>query len=430
MLDFLTYLAGLLVAGAWIRFRPVRSLGRVLLLWLGGVLAARVLPGMGSALIDRDPRALSVLLVLLEGFGGVALLVALWTVAHADRPARRLRWKQVAFVVSLVLAGAAPKAWFLFVPPALPLMLSFRWRDRLGAGGLLLANGVALITFLTGTLHFSSDPEDFRRSMEGLIHFSSHLSILTGLYALMSLPMTGSRVHLSIRRIGRRLIGSHLLAALIPFVLGALFLLLSGALYLSTYRCLVTARLMKEEAEAVRARMAASVAAGVSVPERPFGSSSPAQAVVWQGADGVVHAWGDTLAIPPDSLLANRQPSSDVPLLWDGRRLWLRARLDSVAAGPDAPARIEALAQVDSMWMARLSRSVGQPVQVRPRLFVASTGVGVSIGSDDEIERAIREADGGAPRPGERGIPDPSGKGDVPDPREGGTVPLLSLIHI
>jgi len=54
---------------------------------------------------------------------------------------------------------------------------------------------------------------------------------------------------------------------------------------------------------------------------------------------------------------------------------------------PDSrPVRLEALAQVDSTWMAQLSRSVGRPVQIHPRVVVSSRGTGVSFGRATDME--------------------------------------------
>lgn len=393
----LLYFACLAVAVLSLRFLPVRSLGRACTAWVAGVLLMRGLRVAASLLLGPHEGILSYLPHLIEWFGALLSFQAIWFLVHDDRRrGRRLLWVRILFGASLLLPAVAPSATGISVLLAIPLLASFRWRYRLGAGQLVIAIVVAMLTFLLGLITYEPGPIESLRRAAGMAQFSGVVRLLVAAYAFMSLFLTGSRIHLSIRRISRRLVSSHILAAIFPFALGVTFVLLSGALSLSTFRSVLAARLLRSQSESVGETLASLMAAGQPLPARPFGRDGSRQAVVWLDPGGAAHALGDPLAVPADSLLRRETPAEEAPLLWDGSGLWLRARYDrsdpstGVAGGvPAGPTRVEALAQIDSLWLARISRTVGESVRLFPGLIVTTRRGGLQIGSEeDRLEEA------------------------------------------
>jgi HAMP domain-containing protein len=395
----LAYILGPLAAAAWIRILPPRKFGPVVLLWVAGIVMARVLPGVAPAIGDRLGTAglLSVLAVLGAWLGGVFLLRALWYLATVDRPrGRAYPYMITGVALAYLLPVLAPTAASAFLPLAVPMLWSFRWRKRLGAGALALASVVALASFFLGLLKFSAGQESPGGASSGFGAFVSQASLAASIYALVALPATATRIHLSIRRIGQRLVGSHLLAAVIPFVLGVAFLLGAGGLFLATYRGSLAARMLVQQSERARERLSAGLAGDLGGPVEPFGEGPRRQFVLVREGNRPARTLGDLgstgLAFSPDSLLGRNESSTDSPFLWDGRTLFLRARWDgtqSDAHGGRTPVRAEALAEIDSLWMARLSSIVGVPVRISPGVHVSRDSRGVTIGTDDRESRAV-----------------------------------------
>ncbi len=395
----LAYILGPLAAAAWIRMLPPRKFGPVVLLWVAGIVLTRVLPGIAPAIGDRwgTPGLLPVVAGLAGWLGGVFLLRALWYLATVDRPRGRthpyrLAGAALAFVLPILAPAAAPA----FLPLAVPMLWSFRWRRKLGAGALTLASVVALASFFLGLLKFRTGLESPGGASDGYGAFSSQVSLAASMYALVAFLGTATRIHLSIRRIGPRLVGSHLLAALIPFVLGVAFLLGAGGFFLATYRGSLAARMLIQQSERAREQLSAGFAGDPGERFEPFGEGPRRQfALVREGSNPtrVLGDLGSTgLAFSPDSLLGQDESSTDSPLLWDGRTLFLRARWDgtwSDAHGGRTPVRAEALAEVDSLWMAQLSSILGVPVRISPGVSVGRSSRGVTIGLGDRESRAI-----------------------------------------
>jgi HAMP domain-containing protein len=200
----------------------------------------------------------------------------------------------------------------------------------------------------------------------------------------------------------------------------------SGALFLSTYRSLIGGRLLRESSDAVQRLLAERLAADEPPPARPFGAEAGRQAVLWRTITGETRFAGDLPAAPIDSVLAIRESSADTPLLWDGESLWLRARVDRdrpatrathrIRGGAVDPiVRIEALAEVDSLWLARVSRVAGDAVGLHPGVSVTTRGPNLHLDLGDTPSSEGDEAevvnDSASVRPALRSIGPPKRSG-------------------
>lgn len=393
----LTYILGPLVAAAWIRVLPPRKLGRVVLLWTVGILLARAIPGIAPAIwTSRDATShLSMAVGLAAWVGTVLLLRALWFLVTFDRPrGRGYPYMRGGLALALTLPVLAPAAAPAFAFLAVPMLWSFRWRRGLGAAPLVLAGTLALISFLLGIAPFSAGRGSPWGAPGGFGTFVAQVELLASMYAVVAFPAATMRIHLSIRRIGRRLIGSHVLAALIPFVLGVAFLLVAGGFFLATYRGSLAVRMLAQQSERARERLSADFAGRTGPPPEPFGEGARRQFVLIREGDGPTMVLGDlsaALGFSPDSLLGQDESSTRVPFLWNGRSLFLRARQDGIRAdthGLSIPVRIEALAEVDSLWMAQVSSVLGVPIRVSPVISVSRHSGGITIGSGDAESEA------------------------------------------
>jgi HAMP domain-containing protein len=358
--------------------------------------------------------------------------------ATVDRPRGRAHpFLMAGLVLAFSLPVFAPKSAQAFLFLAAPMLWSFRWRKGLGAGALATASVVALASFLLGMVQVGSGQGSPGGAWAGHSAFAGQASLAAAIYALIALPAAATRIHLSIRRVGRRLIGSHLLAALIPFVLGVAFILVAGGFFLATYRSSLAVRMLTQQSERARDRLAADFAGNSGGRVEPFGDGPRRQFVLIREGDGPARLVGSPdaralastpgLAISPDSLLAQSESSAKTPFLWDGRALFLRARWDGTRAGAQGrstPVRVEALAEVDSLWMVQVSSIVGRPMRVSPAMSVVRRGSGITIttggaeSSEVDPEKGAdslgsRSADGeaGSQRGAERSIGPKNGPG-------------------
>ncbi len=374
-------LIGMAVLALWLWRQPRLPFWALWVVWLAGLLLMRLAPGpiLGWLLHDRsidEAPGLAGAFRLICLLGTFLVLRALIGFARWDR--RWTRWgfvRAIAFGLAVLLEGFEPRLSGLWAALALPFVWSFRWRFQLGAGRLTLAWFTALVSLVLSQVGFGGAAFTRTTSAVAAHDLVGHLVLI---YSLVALPLTASRAHLSIRRIGPRLVGSHLLAGVVPFILTTVFLLLSGALFLSTYRGSIAARTLTGISEAGRSRLARALATGENLPPSPFGDDLPGQLVLFREDAGPARTLAGAAPFNPDSLLACDEPSSKTPLLWDNRTLFLRARCDTVVAGRNV--RVEALAPVDSATMAKLCRMIGSPVRAKPHLRVVHTSAGISIG--------------------------------------------------
>jgi hypothetical protein len=130
-----------------------------------------------------------------------------------------------AGLVGSALSPLNPQLWSVL---GVPFLWSFRWRQGLPARWLIVATLSAFVSMFLSVLTIGRNPGEWIELYPGPSSLVMPASVLLFLYSVAAMPVAASRIHLSIRRIGQRLIGSHLLAGLIPFTLAALFLLVSG----------------------------------------------------------------------------------------------------------------------------------------------------------------------------------------------------------
>ncbi len=377
-MGYVLYLIALAFVALWVTLRPGTGIRRLLTWWGLGIVLMRVIPeAWGIAL---PSRALGFLPHLSGWIGAIVLLRALWGLLSWGRPdTRRTRLWRALFVAGMILGGLPPVGGLILL--GIPWFLSVRWRRDLGGVGLLLASLIGLLSLLLCGVSFGSIVA-FRQEA-----LSPGLSRLWGIgigfgivYGAVMMVASAARVHLSIRRIGRRLFVSHLMAGLVPVVLVAIFLLLSSALFLSTYRGLISQRYLGSISREARWELARGVDSPPEETPRPFGARAEGQIILARVDQGETRVVRGEPRFPADSLLAFDAPSRDFPLLWDGTNLYLRARIDTTIAGTTI--RREALAPVDSLGMVVVSRLVGIPVRVNPGVHVARERGGVQIGPE------------------------------------------------
>lgn len=385
MIDSLAYFLCLGVIAAWTFLRPRMRLGSLFALWGIGIVMTRVLPGwttLPSILgLDPDgPGALEAWFEVWLAAGAVLHIRAMIGLTANGRPSRRrTQIPAVLFALGLVLYGTPIRqAGFLI---ALPWLWSFRWREALSAGALVLAGvgAMASLVFEFAQLEGFVLREVRFPVLEGLYRFSNTGGIF---YSLVAIFATLSRVHLSIRRIRFRLLGSHLLAGLVPFVLAVLFLLLSGALYLSTYRGSIGARSIMRASREAEERLRSAIGTAERDQTEPFGHGVRGVILILREGDSEVLVRGGPLSFAPAPLLESKVTSRSTPLLWDGTSLFLRARVDTLLAG--VPVSAEALAPIDSLWMIEVSDLVGTPVRILPTMRVRAERSGILIGPEPE----------------------------------------------
>lgn len=370
----------LIAAFLWRRRITLRA---SFLFWGAGVLLQRVvpmfIPGSRNLNLQAPPSFPPIAVEIVVWLGTICLGIGLASLVTYERPRRRREIVWAALLgIFLIVGGLSHSTIPGLAFIAIPAIWSFRWRARLGALQLLLANLGALLSLLLLTIsfNFGLDPDSAR--LAGLARFGLEVQVLGILYSLFSIPAAASRAHLSIRSIGRRLVGSHLLAATIPFVLAAIFLMLSGTLYLANYRGVLGSRYLANISEEARSRMVEVLGRVAEVDRLPFGGEAAGQILLIREGDEPVNRRGAEPRFDPSLLLAEDRSSRRAPLLWDGGTLFVRARLDTVRDG--RPLRIEALAPVDSVRMSTISSIAGVPIRIHPSVSVTRSGGGVQLG--------------------------------------------------
>jgi serine phosphatase RsbU (regulator of sigma subunit) len=350
-----------LVASALTLFWAVRDrhagLGRLLLYWILGLLLVRLgalaALGVGSLLGWEAATPPQVATALLLWIGGILVLRALLGFTMWERRWRR-REKFAAILLFCAWWVAGWTDWN-FVPIAflaLPWLLSLRWRLPLGAGRLLLASLVFLVSVILILVKVTpSDAPPPPLQLRRWLLLANGLALL---YAVLAFPAAALRIHLSVRRIRNRLFLSHALAGFVPPVLVAAFLLVATAFFVSTYRGLVASRMLQRMAEERRSELQAAL-------ERGAQRSWPGDLILLVREGESVRAAAGPAEFPLEDYPWEMRPE-DVPLLWDGRRLWLRLRV----AEPEA----EGLFLLDSLDVQALSAVLGEPVYLLPTVGV------------------------------------------------------------
>jgi serine phosphatase RsbU (regulator of sigma subunit) len=405
MIGPLVYLACLAIVALWLRARPRLGLPATLGLWWVGLLLARLAPGLLPGILPGSGQLSGTgptLTLVLGAVGGIAFLRALLNLLLWERPRSRKRWILGSlFSVALVMGAFGWVQPWLLVLIASSFLGWVRWRKVLGAGGLALATITGAISIVLCIVSWGSTSGPEGSLAAGLLRFRDVASRAALIYCLIAIVPISTRIHLSIRSIGRRLVVSHLLAGLVPGALAVTFILTTGGLYLSTYRGELGANLLAETSRGARGRLARYL----TLPERdrpfPYGDETYRQSVLTRIDGGPAVVTGAALAFSPDSLLLTDVRSQDVPLLLDGGVLFLRARIDTVFDGRSV--RAEALAPIDSLRMVRISRVLGIPVRLSPSMEVSRKGSSVSIGMTDSTTTTSGSI--GPPRPEGRRLP-------------------------
>jgi HAMP domain-containing protein len=384
---FLVQVLGLALVAVWLRLRPRPRLGTLFLLWWAGLLLFRQSPGLLSAVagerLNHSP-AFGSLVAGLAWAGAFLNLRALLGFVLWQRPiTRRVRLGLALLGAALLLGGAAPAGLPFTALIGLPVLFSYRWVSGMGAGRMALVTASGLLSVALSLLSVTTRL-DVAPGVGGRLGvMPAQMMLLTPLYALLSLPATAGRIHLSIRRIWVRLVGSHLLAGLVPLGLVVLFLLFSGSFFLANYRGSLGARLLTEASAAASRELSRSLVVTGKIPAEPFGAQFGGQIVLARLGGSPTEVVGERPGFSPDTLLLQEIRSAEAPLLWDRQRLFLRARFDTLYNG--AILRLEALAPLDSLHLVRISRLVGVPVRVSPHIaFQEAGGGGVVISREDE----------------------------------------------
>jgi len=383
---FLLHLLGLGVVAFWVWARPRYHRRTLFLLWWCGLILYRQMPGLLRLLsgVPRDAGPAGLPTALLVWIGSILALRALLGFLLWEPPRRRREWVWlILFAAGAVLSGVTREGVAAAAFLGVPLLFSFRWVTGLHAGQLALVALSGMFT-LAASLITVPQPTPASTGLAGSLRaLPGVATVLIPIYGLLSLPASTGRIHLSIRRIWVRLVGSHLLAGLIPLGLVVLFLFLSGAFFLSEYRGALGVRLLAgASADATREITRSLVETG-KIPAEPFGPQVGGQIVLARLEARPIEVIGEPPPFSADTLLACDVSAARAPLLWDRHAVYLRARLDTLYQ--DRPLRIEALAPVDSLRMVRVSRLVGAPVRVHPETQVARTEQGgVTISFRDE----------------------------------------------
>lgn len=388
---FLYYVVLVLVL-LWVRTNRGASVGSLFALWWTGIVLSRLTPvlveNLASSWTGSSEATLRAGLVTAAAVGNILIIRAVLGLASSGRTWRRRTYVALALLlVALLLAPAgAGSGVVLTTTLGIGYLVSVPWRSGRGASFLAFAAFTGLVSFLfmivTVDVETASGPLPSSAFTQSLFTAAGPLAAL---YGIVTAFRSVSRIHLSIRRVSRRLVASHLMSGFVPVLLVALFLFLAGGLYLSTYRGQIASRYLSSASEQARERMSASLAKSGEIAPNVFGVASAQQTVLIQEEGLPVTVLGDEPSFPPEALLASADSSADVPLVWDRQQLYVRARLDTLREG--SRVRYEVLAPLDSLDLARVSRVVGVPVQVAPRMVVRSSGNGVQISSeDDEVE--------------------------------------------
>ncbi len=367
--DLLTYLLSLLLLWVWLRRRPVRTLRAAFGLWWAGTLLyslpalARFVITASRAHLDAVSAPLpAALMVVVQWVGSLLLLRAALTLILWERGRPRVRGLLVASVILAVLLGFVIGALAGLL--CLPWVFSFRWRKQLSTGRLGWVSLTFLATlFLLAHRGVPGAQPALPAGLQGLWNAARLSPGLAWFYALLGLPIALLQIPFSYRRIRGRLALSHLLTAVVPASMAVVILLAVTTIASHVQRGRAIERLFVRETlrtEGEVRGLLPLLEAGASSIDR---TSAERLALVLRGPDGSIRTWGVPAGFPADSLLLQDVPSRSAPLLYDGRTLFIRGRVDALLAS--GALRAEGLREVDSVLIASLSGVAGVPFDVR-----------------------------------------------------------------
>jgi len=412
---YLVYLSGFAVVAVWWHFQ--RRLGPRAWLgwwWLGLLLHLNLPAALAEKLLYAAhlPYAALTAPAILPAsrwLGSILLFRVLADLTRWGRPRKPLHYVLAAgFIASLLLApwlGSGKRSMLALFGPvlfggssywaiallALPWLWSFRWREGMRARWLMVVAVTAVVSLLlvtnsefTGGQRLSGEiflgwsssgnaRSAWTSGQGGLRVFATQVPDLCGLYALCFLLGLSSLARLTPRRVSRRLVFSHVLAAVPPVTLALVFVILLTTAYLATYRSEIAGRALEREAErlgeAVRPESAPLQGAALS----PFLAAGPERIFLVGQDRASSYALGVPFAGPQrDSLLAIADSLRRTPLVLARGTLYLHAHVDTVRSG--RPLALAALEPVDSLLMQRVSTVVGAPARLHPRFAVRGNG--------------------------------------------------------
>lgn len=392
------YLLSVALLIVWIKRSPGTSPMRFIGLWWVGLFLARIAPVLLSPalvkVLGAQSRLAGILVATTYWAGAMLLLRAIMTLAVWKRPIR----KRTLFAFGLLLlavlitAGKVEAGLPLMFSLSIPWLASSRWREGLGARDLSIAAITGFVSFVLSIVNWNAGGGLETIPREGAHANLGVVSVGAGaVYGVITIFAAATRIHLSIRHVGRRLVVSHILSGFVPTLMAVLFLLLAGNLYLSSYRGQLAGRYLNDLSDQGRQRLSASLAQTGHPPACPFPVDSPQQIVLAMPENAPIETQGPGPTFAPEALFARSETTPETPLLWDRHTLFVRARLDTLRDG--RPIRYEALAPIDSIDVARVARIVGTAVQLHPRMTVTRKGGGVSIGADEEPDSMVAARD-------------------------------------
>ena len=445
--EYIIYLSGLLIVGLWLYVRPKLGLKALFILWWVGLLFhTSFLPSLLGKLLGELLRVAGLprlgdmpapCLYAITWIGAVLMLRALLGLTLWSRPKRLIeRIWIIGFLLSLILSPVVhsgdylvtflmgPSAFvraidWVFVFIGVPWLWWFRWRDKLTAKGVVAGALTAFVSFcvLFSNMHFSyhfdssqdrflidhwagawsGEPSsEFSGPWSNLPRLAWQVKQYCEIYALFFLFSLLALIRPKIHKISRRMIASHLVAGLVPAVLILIFLLAAGTLFLAAYRSSVAVGSLESASRELRNHVRQQYAISGQVTQLSFSERLSGEILLTHEGNGPVRIMGRSFpGVSLDSLLLLENPDYSVPLVVIGREAFLRARLDTLADGKAM--RVEVLVPVDSLWMERVSDSLGKPTRLilqytPPGSFSLGGSVAGSIGP---VNRNRNEIPGG-----------------------------------
>lgn len=405
--------------------RPERSASR-LTLALMAILIGRV-----SSFILSGPFEIVVDFIelgLVSGGSGILL----GTILHRSRKKIRPVW--IGLILLSVLA--------VFIEPLrsnskvliIPIAFLTGWtREVRGFArpGLMILTFAVFITALGNKGQPDGMPDALYETWRTFTYLTNSFLGIHCFFASFRLVV---RFRPKVRKIGRSLLLSHLLAIVVPATLLSAFMLLAGLASIASYRAESTVRHLEEETNRTgamlhdaligeagrgeadlerladklrlrfrdepdgRAILAASIAPGGETERFELSLLPGAERDrIDDGPDANREGW----LLPAETWL--KRPPSTHGVCFAEARLLMIARAEEAIPGGGV-VRVELIREIPAGRLLRLERVLNTPIRLNPLLLVATEQGGVQMsGVDDETERkweeeqpAIDEAKGGS----------------------------------
>ena len=235
----------------WSRLRNLNPQRRLVLIAalsvFGHALLRLAAPTLNAAILAGDGMGFHIhLAVVLSGLTTALTLGLVWFAIEADIPRRSQRIAaMVLFWLPLLGVLLSPGWWVVLT---IPLAIRSGWVRRLAEGGPLLPTIVSLVSFIVvfawPDLENPIGPRWSQWALAGLPIFGFAKVFLSLQFGLLFLRFLLGLIF-GPRRIGRRLLASHLLAGVVPVALVGLFAALIALLALANYRAPVATDLLR-----------------------------------------------------------------------------------------------------------------------------------------------------------------------------------------